>query len=81
MMLLTFADFRPLSVILLRMVRNVQAIQIAMQQPGVSINITDLPTLSIRMATTVLTVGPIIILYPFAQRFFIKGLTVGSIKG
>jgi putative aldouronate transport system permease protein len=29
----------------------------------------------------VVTVGPIILAYPFFQRFFIKGLTIGAIKG
>ena len=30
---------------------------------------------------TVLTIGPIILVYPFLQRFFIKGVFVGSLKG
>ena len=80
-MLLDFANFRPLSVIILKMVNNVQAIQAAMKQPGVSINLAGLPTLSIRMATAVITIGPIILAYPFVQRYFVRGLTLGSVKG
>jgi putative aldouronate transport system permease protein len=80
-MLLDFAPFRPLSVIILRMVSNVQAIQAAMKQPGVSINLGSLPTLGIRMATAAITIGPIILVYPFVQRYFVKGLTLGAIKG
>lgn len=37
--------------------------------------------LSIQMAITVLVVIPIIILYPFLQKYFIKGMTLGAVKG
>jgi putative aldouronate transport system permease protein len=80
-MLLDFAKFRPLSVLILKMVSNIQAIQAAMKQPGVSINLGQLPTLGIRMATAVITIGPIIIMYPFVQRYFVRGLTMGAVKG
>ncbi len=80
-MLLDFAPFRPLSIIILRMVNNAQAIQEAMRQPGVSMNLASLPTLAIRMATAAITIGPIILVYPFVQRYFVKGLTLGAIKG
>jgi putative aldouronate transport system permease protein len=39
------------------------------------------PTLSTRLATTVVTIGPIIFLYPFLQKYFVKGLMVGAVKG
>jgi putative aldouronate transport system permease protein len=45
------------------------------------VNISDLPSQTFRMAMAVVTVGPIILAYPFFQRFFIKGLTIGAIKG
>ena len=80
-MLLDFAKFRPLSVIILRMVNNIQAIQQAMQQQGVVIHLENLPTQSIRMATAVITIGPIILVYPFVQQYFVKGLVLGAIKG
>lgn len=41
----------------------------------------NLPTLSIRMAMCVISIGPIILAYPFFQKYFIKGLTVGAVKG
>ena len=80
-MLLDFAPFKPLSLIILKMINNMQSIQEAMKYPGVSINLADMPTLSIRMATAVITIGPIILIYPFVQRYFIQGLTMGAIKG
>lgn len=45
------------------------------------VNLSDLPSQTFRMAMAVVTVGPIIFAYPFFQRFFIKGLTIGAIKG
>ena len=45
------------------------------------VNMSDLPSQTFRMAMAVVTVGPIVLAYPFFQRFFIKGLTIGAIKG
>ena len=36
---------------------------------------------TVKAATIVVTIGPIILVYPFLQRFFIKGVFVGSLKG
>jgi putative aldouronate transport system permease protein len=36
---------------------------------------------SITMATMFVTIAPVIIVYPFLQRFFIKGIMIGSVKG
>ena len=42
---------------------------------------TDTPTESLKMATAVVATGPIILLYPFVQRYFVKGITIGAVKG
>ncbi|TVY04175.1 carbohydrate ABC transporter permease [Cohnella terricola] len=41
----------------------------------------SVPTSIIQMATVCLTIGPIIFAYPFVQRYFVNGLTVGAVKG
>lgn len=45
------------------------------------VNVSNLPAETFRMAMAVVTVGPIILAYPFFQKYFIKGLTVGAVKG
>jgi putative aldouronate transport system permease protein len=82
--LLQFAEFRPLQVLILRVINSIRAIRAAMQMEGgqtLAIGTEQIPAKSIRMAIVMVTIGPIILLYPFVQRYFIKGLTVGSIKG
>ena len=39
------------------------------------------PKEAFKMATSVVTMGPIILLYPFLQKYFIKGIVVGAVKG
>jgi len=41
----------------------------------------EMPSESFRMAMAVVTMGPIILAYPFFQRYFVKGLTIGAVKG
>jgi putative aldouronate transport system permease protein len=45
------------------------------------VNVSELPSQTFRMAMAVVTIGPIIFAYPFFQRYFIRGLTIGAIKG
>ncbi|MCL2015494.1 MAG: carbohydrate ABC transporter permease [Defluviitaleaceae bacterium] len=41
----------------------------------------NMPTQTFRLATMFVTIGPIILVYPFVQRFFIKGIMIGAVKG
>ncbi|MBT2763361.1 carbohydrate ABC transporter permease [Paenibacillus sp. ISL-20] len=69
----------PLQLILRRMVSNMEAAKNLIPSSA-AIAVTP-PTYGVRMATTVLTIGPIILLYPMLQKYFVKGLTVGAVKG
>ncbi len=51
-----------------------------MAQAGVGASI-DLPSETSKLAMAVVCTGPIIFLYPFIQKYFVKGLTVGAVKG
>ncbi|WP_040674845.1 carbohydrate ABC transporter permease [Paenibacillus terrigena] len=41
----------------------------------------EIPTESTKMAMALVVTGPIVFLYPFVQRYFVKGLTIGAVKG
>ncbi|MNC12426.1 L-arabinose transport system permease protein AraQ [compost metagenome] len=43
--------------------------------------LVNVPTETVRMAMAVVGIGPIVIAYPFFQRYFIQGLTIGAVKG
>jgi putative aldouronate transport system permease protein len=44
-------------------------------------NVGEMPKESVKMAMAVIATGPIILLYPFLQKYFVKGLTIGAVKG
>ena len=49
--------------------------------PMIEISVYDLPTTTMRMAIAVIGILPILIAYPFFQKYFAKGITVGAVKG
>lgn len=55
----------------------------ALKQMSQSANMAtaDLPTQSVKLAMAVVATGPILLLYPFVQKFFVSGITVGAVKG
>jgi putative aldouronate transport system permease protein len=68
-----------LQYLLYRMLSNIQFLKYLTSQANVSS--VDLPQETIKLAMTVVAIGPIVMLYPFAQRFFIKGVVIGAVKG
>jgi multiple sugar transport system permease protein/putative aldouronate transport system permease protein len=70
----------PLQYLIMRIIRNIQFVDQIATEAGIDTS-SFIPDYSARMATAVLTIGPIIFVYPFVQRYFVKGLLVGSIKG
>lgn len=70
----------PLQYLIMEIQKNIQFVQQNAAQAGV---VTDglIPAETTQMATAVVTIGPIILLYPFLQKYFVQGLTVGSVKG
>lgn len=53
-----------------------------LQQMGAGMaNNMDVPSESMRMAMAVIAAGPALVVFPFFQKYFVKGLTVGSVKG
>ncbi len=69
----------PLQLFLQRMINTADISNLIAK--GIVIDTSELPTQSVKMATAVLAIGPIVLLYPFVQKYFVQGLTVGSVKG
>ena len=41
----------------------------------------QVPTEGLKLSMTIIATGPIILLYPFLQKYFVKGMTIGAVKG
>lgn len=61
------------------MVNSTQAMRQMAQ--NVNLDTTDLPTQSVKLAMAVVATGPVLLFYPFVQRYFVSGITVGAVKG
>ena len=71
-----------LQYLLMSIMKNIEFLNSAeATQLGVNAAFTAPPTLNARMAMCVLAMGPIVIVFPFFQKYFVKGITVGSVKG
>ena len=69
----------PLQYYLYSIVSNVNAISSGRVPSGAAANIR-LPAETVKMAVTLITIGPIIFLYPLVQRYFVQGIMTGAIK-
>ncbi|MFD0961509.1 carbohydrate ABC transporter permease [Paenibacillus chungangensis] len=74
-------DLVPLQSMLMRIENSMQFILQNSQNTSINVGILqDMPQDTSRMAMVVLATGPIIFAYPFFQRYFIQGLTIGAVK-
>ncbi|QUH31334.1 carbohydrate ABC transporter permease [Vallitalea guaymasensis] len=70
----------PLQYMLYRIMNNIQFLTTQMQTGAVTVKVGDLPNESARMAMCIIAAGPMLFLFPFFQKYFVKGLTVGAVK-
>ena len=73
---MTSSKYQSIQQVLRMMVNNTSYLQ----QSGASVTSMQIPTTTIRMAIAVIAVLPVLIIYPFFQKYFVKGITVGSVK-
>ena len=73
---------QPLQMLLRTMMSNIQFLQTMSQQSSeVQALLASVPGDGVKMAMVIVTTGPIILLYPFIQKYFMKGIMVGAVKG
>lgn len=64
-----------------RIMKNIQLLQSAEEGLQSLLSAEKIPAETARMAMAVVVAGPALIVFPFFQKYFVKGLTVGSVKG
>ncbi|MGN6715588.1 putative aldouronate transport system permease protein [Anaerocolumna jejuensis DSM 15929] len=79
LMLINNEKYYSIQYILYKMMSNIQFLA---SNPSSSLaSHVVLPAQTIKMAITCIAIGPIILVYPFIQKHFVKGVTVGALKG
>ena len=70
-----------LQYLLQKLLRDVQFMMDNVGSANVDLDISNIPTTTLQMAMSVLATGPALIVFPFFQKYFVRGITVGSVKG
>ena len=73
-------DLEPIQTYLYRMVAQVQSSQVAGSISASNITASETTSTSIKLAAMVITTLPICCVYPFLQKYFVKGMMVGAVK-
>ena len=67
---------------LYKIVNNIEAYKTILAQNSSAVSgAIEMPSESLKMALTVIVTGPIILVYPFIQKYFVSGVTIGAVKG
>jgi putative aldouronate transport system permease protein len=67
--------------LLMKIMNNIQALRTNSNAALLGTGAVDLPGTSVRMAMAVIGILPIMIIYPFVQKYLVKGVVVGAVKG
>lgn len=73
----------PLQYFLYQYINNIEAYKQLIANNTISsavISAVSLPTQTLKMALTIIVTGPIILAYPFVQKYFVQGITIGAVK-
>ena len=74
-------NLNTIQMILNNMIQNVEFLSRSASVLGADAANIKLPTVGIRMGIAVIAVLPIMVIYPFLQKYFVKGIVVGGVKG
>ncbi len=67
--------------LLIRIMNNIQFLKVSTNAALLGTQAVDLPGSSVRMAMAVIGILPIMVIFPFVQKYFIKGVVLGAVKG
>lgn len=82
MLLVDEAKYYNLQYTIYQTLNNIRFLrEMASQVGALASMVANLPSETFRMAMAMVTMGPIILAYPFFQKYFVKGLTIGAVKG
>jgi putative aldouronate transport system permease protein len=70
-----------IQLLLMKIMNNVQALKANTNASLLGTGAVDLPGTSIRMAMAVVGILPILVIYPFVQKYLVRGVVVGAVKG
>lgn len=71
----------PLQLMLYQIMNSIQYLTTSLNSTSISVDFSKFPSESARMAMCALAAGPMLFVFPFFQKYFIKGLTLGAVKG
>ena len=74
------AELQPIQTYLFRIIASASASKTVVAMPA-GVTAQQVSSQSVRLATMVVTTFPIMCVYPFLQKYFVKGMLIGSIKG
>lgn len=81
MMLITEPKWYNLQYYLQTIFQNIEVLASGIMGADAAAKVSDIPKETARMAMCVLAMGPILVVYPFFQKYFVQGMTIGAVKG
>lgn len=79
-MYITSRNLQPLQLKLYNLIKGGQSIEVAVMEGNAS-DVGSAISESIESATIIFATVPILLVYPFVQRYFVQGVTMGAVKG
>lgn len=70
-----------IQLLLMKIMNNIQALRSNSNAALLGTGAVDLPSTSVRMAMAVIGILPVLLIYPFVQKYLVRGVVVGAVKG